>query len=196
MTDLLHKRIYNASIGNINWFRKYDLKFLNSNKFNRLHTNTQIDNDQTLDTTNNYYIYGDPNTGKTTSINYLYPNHYNKQYGLIWDKFYNLNPNHATVNIELNSIDSFVNTIDTDIIFKKMSSVDPFRVKTNLKKSIKIRPTTIIITSQLSPVELFDTQYDYILSKSQIENCLNICIESYHIMHINDWLHINNITKM
>lgn len=94
--ELAATRLSHAAIGDVDWFRKYDSKYMCGADFSRLLVWAQPDATQNLEQKENYFIYGDSGLGKSSSIDFLYPDAFRKiTSNEKWDSYYNLKPSRS-----------------------------------------------------------------------------------------------------
>lgn len=132
-----------------------------------------------INITNNYYIYGEE-LGKTSSVRYLYPNLFTPLHTLnIWDGYeFSDGENILFDNME------FSNSIRKHMKgrFDIYTSKQPFEIReSNSYRIITINPKRIFLVSTLHPQEIY------------IERTYNTINDRFNIIHINDWLEMNNI---
>jgi len=107
----------------------------------------------------NYIIWGASGTGKSASIQYLYPHAYKKQKGTqFWDGYDKTNPDHQVVWIDEMSketLQTIVGKADGGFEFlKELADRYPVTVDEKWFKGFKIRPKKIIITMNEHPSTL------------------------------------------
>jgi hypothetical protein len=108
---------------------------------------------------NNFIIWGSSGTGKSSSVNLLYPNCYKKQKGSqYWDAYDKTNPDHATVWIDEMSKETLATLTgkpDGGFEFlKELADRYPVTVDEKYTKGYKIRPKRVIITMNEHPTSL------------------------------------------
>jgi predicted AAA+ superfamily ATPase len=108
---------------------------------------------------NNYIIWGGSGTGKSSSVNLLYPNCYKKQKGSqYWDAYDKTNPDHSTVWIDEMSKETLATLTgkpDGGFEFlKELADRYPVTVDEKYTKGYKIRPKRVIITMNEHPTSL------------------------------------------
>lgn len=190
------KRQDRAAHGDIDWFRENDQRFLMSADFNRLLVWAQPDATHRLEKLENYFIYGDSGTGKSSSIDFLYPNCYRKiKDNEKWDSYYNLNPDHETVYFdEMDDIDEFELCMGGFAGIKAKADVYPFAVRQNFgNRQLMIRPKRIIITSNFTPSQIFGQENKYGKRPKHIEMMLRVFNRKFKVMHISEWQAMNGI---
>lgn len=107
----------------------------------------------------NYIIWGDSGTGKSSSVAYLYPNAYKKQKGSqFWDGYDVTNEYHKVVWIDEMSKETLMcltGKADGGFEFlKELADRYPVTVDEKYTKGYKIRPRTVVITMNEHPVSL------------------------------------------
>ncbi len=145
---------------------------------------------KTLDTLDNYIIWGDSGIGKSASIEYLYPNCYKFQKGTqYWDGYDRTNPDHSVVWIDEMSretLDTITGKVKGGFDFlKELGDRYAIQVDTKYIPGMKIRPAKIIITMNEFPTSLLpDRAYDV--------NCRAL-YRKFKILHGSEWLALNNL---
>lgn len=194
--ELAIKRQEHSEIGDIEWFRKYDFKFMCSAEFNRLLVWAQPDATECLEMLCNYFIYGNSGTGKSSSIEHLFPDCYRKiKNNEKWDSFFNLRKSHETVYFdELDDMDSIEKCCGGYEGLKTMAEVYPFAVRQNYgNRQLMIRPKRIIISSNYSPSQIFGTPNKYGRVMPHIDMVLKTFHRKFKVLHITEWQKLNNI---
>lgn len=140
----------------------------------------------------NYIIYGDSGTGKSSSVQLLYPNCYKKMKGTpYWDGYDKTNPDHQVVWIDELSKE----TLDTltgkqaggfDFL-KELGDRYAVTVDEKYTKGFKIRPKKIIITMNEHPCTLLPDRATHINKKA--------LYRKFKIMHVSDWLFMNGLVN-
>lgn len=138
----------------------------------------------------NFIIWGDSGTGKSSSIALLYPDCYKKQKGSqYWDGYDKSNPNHDTVWIDEMSketLATLTGKIDGGFEFlKELADRYPVTVDEKYTKGFKIRPKRVIITMNEHPTTL--------LPDRAIEVNKRALYRKFKILHISDWLNLNGL---
>lgn len=139
---------------------------------------------------NNYIIWGDSGTGKSSSVALLYPHCYKKQKGSqYWDGYDKTNPNHDTVWIDEMSketLATLTGKIDGGFEFlKELADRYPVTVDEKYTKGFKIRPKRLIITMNEHPTSL--------LPDRAIEVNKRALYRKFKILHVSDWLNLNGL---
>ena len=134
---------------------------------------------------NNYIIWGDSGTGKSSSIALLYPNCYKKQKGSsFWDGYDIHNPDHDIVWIDEMSVETlkcFAGKVDGGFEFlKELADRYPVTVDEKYQVAFKIRPRSVIITMNEHPTSL--------LPDRAVEVNKRALFRKFRIMHVTDWL--------
>ncbi len=129
--------------------------------------------------TENYYIYGEA-LGKTSSVHYLYPNLFTPSHTLnIWNG-YEFSDEETVLFDNMEFSDSIKRRMKGK--FNAYTNKQPFEIRQSNSHTTRIiNPKKLIIISTLHPQEL------------HIERTFNIINDRFNIIHINDWLMINNI---
>lgn len=138
----------------------------------------------------NYIIWGDSGTGKSSSIALLYPHCYKKQKGSqYWDGYDKSNPEHETVWIDEMSKETLATLTgkqDGGFEFlKELADRYPVTVDEKYTKGFKIRPKRILITMNEHPTSL--------LPDRAIEVNKRALYRKFKILHISDWLNLNGL---
>lgn len=133
----------------------------------------------------NYIIYGDSGTGKSSSIALLYPNCYKKQKGSqYWDGYDIDNPDHQVVWIDEMSketLATMTGKIDGGFEFlKELADRYPVTVDEKYQVAFKIRPRSLIITMNEYPTTL--------LPDRAVEVNKRALFRKFRILHVSDWL--------
>lgn len=134
---------------------------------------------------NNYIIWGDSGSGKSSSVALLYPNCYKKQKGTsFWDGYDIHNPDHEIVWIDEMSVETlrcFTGKIDGGFEFlKELADRYPVTVDEKYQVAFKIRPRSVIITMNEHPTTL--------LPDRAVEVNKRALFRKFRIMHVTDWL--------
>lgn len=140
---------------------------------------------------NNWIIWGPTGTGKSSSVNLLYPNAYKKQKGSqYWDGYDLTNPDHGVVWIDefsSETLKTIAGKQDGGFEFlKELCDRYPVTVDEKYTKGYKIRPKSIIITMNEHPSSL--------LPKRAIEINKAALWRKCHIIHITEWLKKHRLT--
>jgi hypothetical protein len=141
---------------------------------------------------NNYIIWGGSGTGKSSSISLLYPECYKKQKGTqFWDAYDRKDPNHAVVWIDefsKETLQTLCGKPDGGFEFlKELADRYPVTVDEKYTKGYKIRPKMIIITMNEHP--------DTLLPKRAVEVNKRAMYRKFKILHISEWLKMNNLVN-
>lgn len=194
--DLQRNRHKHASVGNIDWFRENDQKYMCGADFSRLLVWSQPDATKKLDKIENYFIYGDSGTGKSSSVDYLFPDCYRKiKNNEKWDSYYNLKEGHEVVYFdEMDSTDEFEMCMGGFVGIKEKTDIYPFPVRQNYgNRSLMIRPKMFIITSNFTPSQIFSTENKYGRKPPHLEMMLRTFNRRFKVMHVSEWHRLNNI---
>lgn len=138
----------------------------------------------------NYIIWGDSGTGKSSSVSFLYPNCYKKQKGTqYWDGYDTQNPDHEIVWIDEMSketLATLTGKMDGGFEFlKELADRYPVTVDEKFQVAFKIRPKKLIITMNEHPTSL--------LPDRAVEVNKRALFRKFNIMHVNDWLAFNGL---
>lgn len=155
-----------------------------------LNKQANINETKPLEVLDNYLIWGGSGTGKSSSINLLYPDCYKKQKGTqFWDGYDRMNPNHSVVWIDEMSKETLkcmTGKADGGFEFLK-ELADRYAVTVDEKytKGYKIRPKKIFITMNEHPFSL--------LPDRAVEINKAALVRKFRILHIEDWLDLNGL---
>lgn len=139
---------------------------------------------------NNFIIWGGSGTGKSSSISLLYPECYKKQKGSqYWDAYDRKDPNHGVVWIDefsKETLKTLCGKPDGGFEFlKELADRYPVTVDEKYTKGYKIRPKMIIITMNEHP--------DTLLPKRAVEVNRQALYRKFKILHVSEWLKMNNV---
>jgi len=197
--ELYKDRIKRAKAQDWEWFEENDTKWSLSAEYQKLYA--KYNQSKNIVTSlkgsdiKNYWIWGKSGTGKSSSIQYLYPDRYMKLLdNKTWDGFSNDNKGHEIVHIdELNSFNDIKEGLRGLAGLKCMADVNPFNVRKNYgNETISIRPKSFIITSNYNPSQLLTNLNKY-------DNVVNLEIElealrrKFNILHISEWLQLKGL---
>jgi hypothetical protein len=195
--DLNLMRIEKARKLDYDWFLQNDMHYFNTSNCKSLFANVQHRNDlENLSTLDNYYIYGEPGTGKSSAIEFIYPNCYRKlKTNEKWDSYSNYLPEHETVYFdELDTTDLYERCMGGLEEFKTMTDVYPFPVRSNYGSSqIMVRPKRFIITSNFTPSQVFCTDNKFGKKLQHVEMILKAFNRRFQIMHISEFQKLKGI---
>lgn len=194
--ELQKLRTEHAAIGDVDWFRENDSKYMTGADFSRLLVWAQPDATHCLDKLDNYFIYGESGMGKSSSIEFLFPGCFRKiKNNEKWDNYYNLRPEHETVYFdEMDTIDEFDLCMGGFTGIKEKCDVYPFPVRQNYgNRQLMVRPKRIIITSNFTPSQIFSTPNKYGRQPPHLEMMLKTFNRRFKVMHISEWQKLNNI---
>lgn len=194
--ELFEKRWQAAQQGNVEWFMENDRKFMMTNHFGKLITNAQQDVKDNLDNLDNWWVYGEPGTGKSSSVDFLYPKCYRKiKNNEKWDSYYPQREGHEVVYFdELDTFDSFEMCLGGIDGMKEKTDVYPFPIRQNYgSRQIMIRPKTLIITSNFTPSQLFSQPNKYGRATPNVEMVLKAFNRRFKVVHISQWLELNGL---
>lgn len=187
-------RFEKGAQGDLDWFAEHDCKYMLTAEFNRLLVWAQPDAKKNLEELDNIMIVGKPNCGKSSAVDFIYPNCYRKiKNNEKWDNYFNLNPDHQVVYFdELDDIESLEQCCGGLEGLKTILDVYPFAVRQNYgNRQLMIRPKKIIITSNFSLSEILSTPNKYGRITSHLEMKLKALkrrfkcytIEEFHKLH-------------
>lgn len=196
--ELYQERIRRGKANDWQWFQDHDPKWTLSAEYSKLYAKYfRAGADNTVKPITgkltHYWIYGPSGTGKSSSIEYLYPNRYKKiMTNEKWDGYDNTFEGHQVVHIdELNSFNSLEKGMEGLDGLKCKVDRNPFAVRKNYGTDIiNIRPKSFIITSNYTPSQL--------LTKVE-ERGFNVDIEGqcltrkFKVVHVTKWLHMNRL---
>lgn len=139
---------------------------------------------------NNWIIWGPTGTGKSSSVNLLYPNAYKKQKGSqFWDGYDLTNPDHGVVWIDefsKETLKTIAGKPDGGFEFlKELCDRYPVTVDEKYTKGYKIRPKSVIITMNEHPVSLLPARAIEVNKAALFRKC--------KILYVDDWLALNNL---
>lgn len=190
-------RVDRARALDYDWFLQNDIHFFNTGNCKSLFANVQHRFDlENLSTLDNYYIYGEPGTGKSSAIEFIYPNCYKKlKTNEKWDSYSNYLPEHETVYFdELDTTDLYERCMGGLEEFKTMTDVYPFPVRSNYGSAqVMIRPKRFIITSNFTPSQVFCTDNKYGKKLQNVEMILRAFNRRFQIMHISEFQKLKGI---
>ena len=138
----------------------------------------------------NYIIWGPTGSGKSSSVNKLYPFAYKKQKGTqFWDGYDRTNPDHKTVWIDEMSketLKTLTGKADGGFEFLKELG-DRYAVTVDAKytSGFKIRPHRIIITMNEAPTTLLPER------ASSVQKAA--LFRKFKIVYVNDWLRMHGM---
>lgn len=154
-------RIQKAREGNEDWFLENDFDFMLGNKYAKLMLLVQSHKTEIIDgDLENYWVWGQSGTGKSTAIHYLWPDAYPKVVSNSkWDNYSNSIKGHEVVHIEeVDSFDDIKEGLEGLAGLKRIADRYPFPVRMNYgSRNLMIRPKTIVITSNFSPQQILST---------------------------------------
>lgn len=189
-------RIDHARKLDYNWFLMNDMHYFNSGQCKTLFANVQHKKLENLTEMDNYYIYGEPGTGKSSAITFLYPGHYPKlKTNEKWDSYSNYLPEHETVYFdELDTVDMYDRCMGGLEEFKTMTDVYPFAVRSNYGSAqVMIRPKRFIITSNFTPSQVFSTMNKFGKKLQNVEMILKAFNRRFKVMHISEFQDLKSI---
>lgn len=194
--DINKERKYRASIGDLAWFDENDSSFMFTSTFNRMLVWAQPNKTEVLKSFRGDFIYGTTGTGKSSSINYLFPDCYRKiKNNEKWDSYFNLKDAHKVVYFdELDDLDTLEKCCGGFEGLKTMAEVYPFAVRQNYgNRELMIRPERIIITSNYTPSQIFSQENRYGKKMNNMETKLKQFYRKFKVWHISEWQKHNNI---
>ncbi len=138
----------------------------------------------------NFIIWGDSGTGKSSSVALLYPECYKKQKGSqYWDGYDKTNADHAVVWIDEMSKETLkciTGKMDGGFEFlKELADRYPVTVDEKYTKGFKIRPKSIIVTMNEHPTSL--------LPDRAVEVNKKALYRKFKVLHVADWLALNGL---
>lgn len=195
-SDLYKLRISKGIENDWGWFQEHDPKWTLSAEYSKLYAKyfrAGVDCNPIKGKMKHYWIYGKSGTGKSSSIEFLYPDRYKKiMTNEKWDGYDKNFEGHKVVHIdELNSFRSLEKGMEGLDGLKCKVDRNPFSVRKNYGVDIlTIRPESFIITSNYTPSQLL-CKVDERGFNVEIESeCLN---RKFNVMHIDQWLAINRL---
>lgn len=194
--SLFEKRWTAAQAGDIEWFMTNDRKFMMTAPFGKLMSNAQPDVTTNLEEKDNWFIYGEPGTGKSSSVDYLYPNCYRKiKNNEKWDSYYTQRKDHEVVYFdELDTLEELELCMGGIGGLKEKTDIYPFPIRQNYgSRQITIRPKTMIITSNFTPSQLFSMPNKYGQTMRNIETFLRAFNRRWRVMHVDKWLKLKGL---
>lgn len=184
-------RLYNARILNYEWFLENDFTFYMSSQCKSLFANCQHKGDlQNLEKLDNYFIYGEPGTGKSSVVDFLYEGCYKKiKTNEKWDSYSNYLIEHETVYFdELDTLEAFDKCMGGFEEFKTFTDCYPFPVRSNYgNQQIDIRPKRFIISSNFTPNQILSKPNKFGQHIQNIEMLLKAFHRRFKVMHIDDF---------
>lgn len=182
------ERMYRASIGDTEWFRENDVRFMCGADYSRLLVWAQPDAKEFLEKLDNIYIYGPSCQGKSSLAYFLYGKELypKKKNNEKWDSYFNAV--HTTVLFdEMDSLDTYEQCMGGFEGIKEKCDVYPFPVRQNYgNRSLLIRPKRFIITSNFTPSQVFSTENKYGRKPQHIEMMLTTFNRRFKVIHIDD----------
>jgi len=142
------------------------------------------------------YIYGLPGTGKSSSVDFLYPDCYRKlKNNEKWDSYYPLRPGHQVVLLD--EVDSYE---DLEIAFggvagiKEKCDIYCFPVRQNYgSRQMMINPGKMIFLSNFTPSQVFSGTNKYGRRLQNLEMIVKAFYRRFLVIHISQWLEMNNL---
>lgn len=194
--ELNKLRLQMARDGNTDWFLENDFNFMLSPKYAKLKILAQEDATEDLLILNNYWIWGKSGTGKSSSVNLLYPNRYIKiPSNEKWDSYNNHNPGHKVVHIEeLDSFEDIEKGCEGLSGLKAKADRYPFPVRMNYgDRNLMIRPEMIIVTSNFTPAQILSGGDKYGRPIKGLETQLEAIHRKFKVIHVSQWLELNKL---
>lgn len=190
-------RLQKAQMLDVDWFMKHDLNYFLTSQCKALFANCQHRTNLTnLTELDNYYIYGDPGTGKSSAVEHVYPGCYRKiKTNEKWDSYSNYLPAHETVYFdELDTIDMYERCMGGLEEFKTMTDVYPFPTRANYGSTqVNVRPKRFIITSNFTPPQVFATENRFGKKIQHLEMILKAFKRRFKVMHISEFQKLKGI---
>ena len=183
-------RLFHARILDVNWFIENDFQFYLSSQCKSLFANCQHKPDlKNLEELDNYYIWGEPGTGKSSLVDFLYTNCFKKlKTNEKWDSYSNYLPEHHTVYFdEMDTLDAFDRCMGGFEEFKTITDVYPFPVRSNYgNQQIMIRPKRFIISSNFTPSQILSKPNKYGQHIQNVEMLLKAFNRRFKVLHISE----------
>lgn len=195
-SDLYKLRISKGAKNDWQWFQDNDAKWTLSAEYSKLYAKyfrAGVDCSPIDGKMCHYWVWGGSGTGKSSSVEYLYPNRYKKiMTNEKWDGYDKNYEGHQVVHIdELNSFRSLEKGMEGLDGLKCKVDRNPFSVRKNYGVDIvTIRPKTFIITSNYTPSQLLCKVEEKGFNIDMEASCLN---RKFRVLHISQWLRMNRL---
>lgn len=195
-SELYKLRISKGIANDWQWFQDNDAKWTLSAEYSKLYSKyfrAGVDCKPITGKMCHYWIYGESGTGKSSSIEYLYPDRYKKiMTNEKWDGYDPKFDGHNVVHIdELNSFRSLEKGMEGLDGLKCKVDRNPFNVRKNYGVDIlTIRPQSFIITSNYTPSQLLSKVEERGFNIEMEASCLN---RKFKVLHVSQWLRINRL---
>jgi len=196
--EIYRERIERAKAQEWDWFIENDAKFTLSNEYSKLeakyHKQFRTEKVRRLKKLSNYWIYGRSKTGKSSSVEYLFD--WNNVFVKLlsnekWDDY---TDQKIVLIDELNSIKSLDKGLEGLDGFKNKTSYNPFAVRSNYAATTRmVRPESFIICSNYTPSQLMSKYNTASREPIDVEGELDCIYNRFKVIHINDWLRLNQI---
>nr|WAE43084.1 MAG: replication associated protein [Cressdnaviricota sp.] len=197
INEIYKERIKRAKNQEWDWFEENEAKWTLSTEFSKLYAkyNQAKNIDDTINgELENYWIYGTSGTGKSSVIQYLYPDRYKKlTSNEKWDGYSTYNEGHKIVHIdELNNFKDIDIGLEGLAGLKRMADRNPFNVRKNYSAELtSIRPKSFYITSNYKPSQLFQNLRPGEVNNIETEiECIN---RKFKVMHISEFLYMHKL---
>jgi hypothetical protein len=183
-------RLHHARILDVDWFLENDFNFYLSSQCKSLFANCQHRPDlQNLEILCNYFIYGEPGTGKSSLVDFLFHNCYRKlKTNEKWDSYSNYLKEHETVYFdEMDTLEIFDRCMGGVEEFKTFTDVYPFPVRSNYgNQQVMIRPKRFVISSNFTPSQIFSKPNKFGQQLQNLEMILKAFNRRFKVLHIDE----------
>lgn len=196
--ELYKLRIQKGKANDWEWFQENDPKWTLSAEYSKLYAkyfragaDTNIK--PITGKLKHWWIFGNSGAGKSSSIEYLYPDRYKKiMTNEKWDGYDPHFEGHQIVHIdELNSFKSLEKGMEGLDGLKNKVDRNPFAVRKNYGTDIiNIRPQSFIITSNYTPSQLLSKVEERGFNVEMEASCLT---RKFRVIHVEEWLRINRL---
>nr|WAE42677.1 MAG: replication associated protein [Cressdnaviricota sp.] len=183
-------RLHAARILDYDWFFENDFNYFNGSQCKALLANCQHRSGlQNLEELDNYYIWGESGTGKSSLVHFLYPECYQKiKSNEKWDSYSNYLEGHETVYFdEMDGLENYDKCMGGSEGIKTFTDVYPFAVRSNYGNSqIMIRPKRFVITSNYTPSEVFSQPDRFGKKMHHVDRFIQAFNRRFKVMHISE----------